>query len=407
MGLTLTITNEERLPDGGPLSVLVAPDRGIDIGRDPYLDWVLPDPSRFISGKHCEIRHRDGDYWLTDVSTNGTYVNGSETRPSGPHRLRNGDQLEIGRYAITVAIDGAEAGDSFGASGPSAHQGDGFWSASAPATPSQEPRYAPEPAAARQPMGLAPDAMDWMSDIAVAPLQPPATEPFAEATPPPDVPPALHPAAAPPAGPPRTTAPDPAEAAGFIEAFCRGAGLQAQTVAHHDPMAFAETIGRLFTLQTASLQQLIAARAASKGLMRSANQTMIQAFENNPLRFTPTPEDALRIMLGPPSRSYLSAEESVRQGFDAVKRHQMDTLAAMQEAALRLIEELDPRQGEDTSKPQGVLGLLGSGKDRARVELVSKWEAKTKGLDRGMLDVFMAYFAQAYDRAAAKGRPGG
>jgi type VI secretion system protein ImpI len=79
----------------------------------------------------------------------------------------------------------------------------------------------------------------------------------------------------------------------------------------------------------------------------------------------------------------------------------------MQAAALRLIEDADPRQREDVAKPQGMRGLLGSGKDRGRAELVAAWEAKTKGLDRGMLDVFMTYFAQAYDGMAAKGRSGG
>ena len=72
MTLTLHIENETILPDGGPLSVSVRGKRGLDIGRDPYLDWTLPDPSRFVSGRHCEVRWRDGGYWLHDISTNGT-----------------------------------------------------------------------------------------------------------------------------------------------------------------------------------------------------------------------------------------------------------------------------------------------------------------------------------------------
>src|SRR5260370_10356780 len=36
--------------------------------RSTHLDWTLPDPSRSISSKHCEIRFRDGGYWLHDVS---------------------------------------------------------------------------------------------------------------------------------------------------------------------------------------------------------------------------------------------------------------------------------------------------------------------------------------------------
>ncbi len=63
MTLRLAIENMDRLPDGGPLRVEVK-GRGLDIGRDAHLDWTLPDPSRYVSGKHCEIRYRDNEYWL-------------------------------------------------------------------------------------------------------------------------------------------------------------------------------------------------------------------------------------------------------------------------------------------------------------------------------------------------------
>ena len=47
---------------------------GGTIGRAPDNDWILPDPKRLVSGHHCEIEYRGGDYWLTDTSTNGTTV---------------------------------------------------------------------------------------------------------------------------------------------------------------------------------------------------------------------------------------------------------------------------------------------------------------------------------------------
>jgi hypothetical protein len=109
MALSLRIENESSLPDGGPLGVTVTGKRGIDIGRDQHLDWTLPDPTRYISGKHCEIRYEDGAYWLYDASTNGTYLYGSDDRLKGPHCLHHGDRLVIGHYVIAVAIDGDEA----------------------------------------------------------------------------------------------------------------------------------------------------------------------------------------------------------------------------------------------------------------------------------------------------------
>ena len=108
--LALRIENETTLPDGGPLGITVEGTRGIDIGRDQYLDWTLPDPSRFISGKHCEIRWRDGAYWLHDVSTNGTFLHGADGRLKAPHKLRDGDRFSIGHYIIIANVSGRIGG---------------------------------------------------------------------------------------------------------------------------------------------------------------------------------------------------------------------------------------------------------------------------------------------------------
>ncbi len=108
MTLRLSLENMDRRPDGGPLRVEVK-GRGLDIGRDAHLDWSLPDPSRHVSGKHCEIRFRDGGYWLHDVSTNGTFVNGSPFRLDAPRLLRTGDRLSIGPYIVAVEVEGQAA----------------------------------------------------------------------------------------------------------------------------------------------------------------------------------------------------------------------------------------------------------------------------------------------------------
>src|SRR3954454_20547216 len=105
MVLRFNIENESNLPDGGPVSFTVTGRRSVDIGRDRHLDWTLPDPARTISGKHCEVHFRDGGYWLHDVSTNGTFLNGADQRLRGPHRLRDGDRVVFGHYIIGVALD--------------------------------------------------------------------------------------------------------------------------------------------------------------------------------------------------------------------------------------------------------------------------------------------------------------
>ncbi len=109
MTLILTIENETSLPNGAPVSVKITDKRNLDIGRGAHLDWTLPDPSRFISGKHCEVRYRDEAYWLYDVSTNGTFLNDNSRRIQTPHKLRDGDRLAIGSYIIAVTIEAEDA----------------------------------------------------------------------------------------------------------------------------------------------------------------------------------------------------------------------------------------------------------------------------------------------------------
>src|SRR5262249_16964745 len=165
MGLTLKIENMTSLADGGPLSVSIKGKRGLDIGRDQYLDWTLPDPSRFISGKHCEVRWHDGGYWLHDVSTNGTFPDGADSRLKAPHRLRNGDRFAIGHYIIVVAIDGE--GGGAGAEGAAAVASpppnyEDLWSPVGEAAPPIDPRQLKGP---RDLQPVRPDFLDWAIDV--------------------------------------------------------------------------------------------------------------------------------------------------------------------------------------------------------------------------------------------------
>lgn len=81
---------------------------GGSIGRTRENDWVLPDPERFVSGRHAVIALEQGKYVLVDCSTNGTIVNGREMPRGGRVELRTGDLLTIGNYEVQVSVDSAD-----------------------------------------------------------------------------------------------------------------------------------------------------------------------------------------------------------------------------------------------------------------------------------------------------------
>ncbi|WP_420332168.1 type VI secretion system-associated FHA domain protein TagH [Roseibium sp.] len=141
MRITLQIENVDRLETGGQVSYSCA-DRGFDIGRHEHLDWSLPDPQRVISGKHCEVRFEGGQFVLYDVSTNGTFLNGSPNRMDKAHALRSGDRLMIGDYIVAVTLD-AEQSAGAGFSGASPVGADPSYPSQA--APWQSPAQAPAP----------------------------------------------------------------------------------------------------------------------------------------------------------------------------------------------------------------------------------------------------------------------
>jgi len=81
-------------------------ESGIDIGRALTCDLCLEDPERVISGLHARIQARAGQIWLTDLSRNGTYLNGAPdpipTRK--PVELHDGDRIGIGPYEVVVLL---------------------------------------------------------------------------------------------------------------------------------------------------------------------------------------------------------------------------------------------------------------------------------------------------------------
>jgi type VI secretion system protein ImpI len=146
------------------------------------------------------------------------------------------------------------------------------------------------------------------------------------------------------------------------------------------------------------MKQLLEGRQQAKRLARSPNQTAVQAIDNNPLKFAPTAEDALRIMFSVQSRSYLDAERAFAQGFEDLKKHQIKTYVAMQRAVTQLMKDVDPQAIEsDSESDRGLAGMIGSRKARLWDIYIARWQAHAQRHDNGILDTFMDYFARCYE----------
>ncbi len=76
------------------------------IGRSVECDWVLDDPELRLSGKHAAISFEDSQYFITDISTNGLFVNDSP-KPLGKantHPIASGDRFSMGPYTAIAFV---------------------------------------------------------------------------------------------------------------------------------------------------------------------------------------------------------------------------------------------------------------------------------------------------------------
>ena len=58
-------------------------------------DWAIPDPSHRMSRRHCDIGRSGRHYFLTDYSSNGTFINGKRIPKGEPVLLRKGDRIAL------------------------------------------------------------------------------------------------------------------------------------------------------------------------------------------------------------------------------------------------------------------------------------------------------------------------
>lgn len=107
-----------------------------------------------------------------------------------------------------------------------------------------------------------------------------------------------------------------------------------------------ETINRLI--------DLLRARSRLKNELRT-DRTMIGVIDNNPLKFSATPTDALRTMFSANSSAFLSPKETINSSFNDLSDHQVAVLSGMRAAYESMLEHFSPSNLENfINTPQGV-----------------------------------------------------
>ena len=356
MTLTLALL---RHPEGASPETRHVVRGPFGIGRGPENDWVLADPDRHLSKRHCVLSWQ-GEFWqVSDLSTNGTFING-ESAPIGPGQvrdLRDGDRLRLGGYemAVQIAVPVAEpAGFALDESLLTAPPVDFGGPVQPDHRPAVEDAFVP-------PRAVALIGDDWDLEVPDPPAPPPPNN--------------------------RAGAED------LLAAFLRGAGVAKPPPG--DPVVVMEGLGAAFRALVGGLRETLIARAAVKSEFR-IEQTLIRARGNNPLKFAASDDDALAALLGDGRQAGMSPAAAVGDSLRDLRLHEIATMAAMQSAVHSLMHEMAPAKLREEG---GAGGLLPAQRKARAFEAYEALHARiTQALADDFDSVFGRAFARAYER---------
>jgi len=105
------------------------------------------------------------------------------------------------------------------------------------------------------------------------------------------------------------------------------------------------TTGTVFREMIDGMMKMLRGRTEQKSQAR-LSVTMLRSSENNPLKFSPNVEDAIKLLLTKNNPGYLDAVEAVREGYSDIMNHQLAMTAGIQASLLKLLGRFDPQHFE-------------------------------------------------------------
>lgn len=382
---------------------LVEVEGVLRIGRAEGNDLVLDDPERTLSKTHCVIRREADGYVVIDGSTNGVFLNDARERlrTGEAATLRTGDRIALGRFRLAVvsvivpggADDGtaSHAGPLGPVPGGARHAppepperiggrdpldsllgeadlppGAGFealladadaaWPPQPPVRASA-PDHVPGIEAGLHDVASGPDAIpdDW-DPMALLRGDLPAAGPGPVVLPghhpPPD--PLPEPTGRDPVATERTGAQEPDRAAtpppgtagreelrACLDRLLASCGMDPARLGDAEALLAAERAGQLLGIATEGLLRILGSRGVVKQAFH-VERTAISQGANNPMKFTATASEALRLMLLGDVPGFLPAGDAMREAVADIQSHQLSLVAAARDAVGTVMARLDP-----------------------------------------------------------------
>lgn len=330
---------------------------GGSIGRAEDCDWVIPDQRRHLSNRHALVSHHDGNFYLTDTSSNGIRLkdSGAHLRKGEAQRIEHGEVYCLGDFEIRARllrapdlyIDQIGRPTVAGSIIPD----DAFLDL--------DPLHAID----RYENAGSGSLGDDLDLVTARPIQPQVldhTRIDMECLPLPELVPApvAQEAASPLYIPPR-------QSEEFWRHFAEELGIEWDHPAQDECEALALNAARLLRQCIAGLQQSLQTRSELKNELRLA-QTSVQGRSSNPIKHGADSGEALQALLRPRKTGQLSAEQTLMRAFWDLQAHQVAMLSASRAAVRGALEHFAPEQLSLRFERDGQLTRLSGAAGRWR-----------------------------------------
>lgn len=184
--------------------------------------------------------------------------------------------------------------------------------------------------------------------------------------------------------------------ADLLRAFLEGACIDEHHLRGGLTPETARVLGQVLHEAIRGTLDLLLARALTKREVR-AEVTVIVARENNPLKFSPNAEAALRNLLSPQSAGFMTPLDAMRDAYNDLRSHQFGFMAGMRGALEGVLARFEPAQLEQRLTGKSVLASLVPSTRRAK--LWQLYEQLYREIMKEAEDDFQALFGREFLRA--------
>lgn len=447
MSLSVKVISYKRQPPRILLSMSF--DRGRStVGRSPTCNLCLPDPDKYISRQHAVISYENGLYYLSDTSKAGTFFADNNQKVHGDKiQLKDGTVLRIGDYELLVSLtDRGELDTS--SSEDRLEEDDSFFPIFGPNTgevddtpgpliepilpddpipdPPQEGSISPPDISPAKPMDAIPsdfNPIDLLIETGEKgeftaeldnqenyipkgweeqgfPNGEPNKNPYSGSIDPSTGPRVVKGRQDLSAGPTiKKRTPEASKRMqphsrdafdNLLNVFLKAAGIEDPNFLREEQSPdLMRTVGAMLRELVAGLMTVLKGRAELKAQVR-VPVTILKPTENNPLKFTPGVNEALKLLLTKNHSGYLDAVEAVREGYEDIMHHQLAITAGVRASLLNVFKKFDPQQFEEKYQEGIVLQKRAKCWD-------SYSQAYKKIISEASDDFFGNAFTQAYE----------